>query len=220
MDYKRYYRNRLPHISPPGASFFVTFRLADSLPQSILLKMKEEFELKIREIKRLYPTDFEKQIYKEQKRYFGKYDAQLDLKPYGNCQLAQKEIAQIVADKIHSLDGQLYDLEAFTIMPNHVHLLFNTSNQWVNELNLIKNDLPLNFKPLAETMRLIKGASARYCNKKLGRKGQLFQYESYDHYVRNEKEWRNIVNYILNNPVKANLTNDWEEWEFSYYKNA
>jgi len=146
--------------------------------------MKEEFELKAQEIRKLHPDNFTEKIYEEQKRYFGKYDAQLDVKPYGDCQLGQDKVAQIVADRIHKYDGQLYDLQAYTIMPNHVHFLFNTSTQWLDELNLVMNELPLNFKPLFKTMQLIKGGAARFCNLHLKREGQFFQHESYDHYVR------------------------------------
>jgi hypothetical protein len=67
-------------------------------------------------------------------------------------------------------------------------------------------------------MKKVKGASAFYANQFLGKTGKPFwQKDSYDHYVRNEKEWQNIFWYILNNPVKAKLVDKWEDWEFSYY---
>ncbi len=91
-------------------------------------------------------------------------------------------------------------------MPNHVHLLIDTSNYV--EL------LPAH--TLSNTMQLIKGGSAYLCNKALHRKEDFWQKESYDHYVRNSKEHENILQYIVLNPVKANLVDNWENWAFTY----
>ena len=66
-------------------------------------------------------------------------------------------------------------------------------------------------------MKRIKGASAYYCNQYLKKTGESFwQKDSYDHYVRNEKEWSNILWYILQNSVKAALVKDWKEWNGTY----
>jgi putative transposase len=65
-------------------------------------------------------------------------------------------------------------------------------------------------------MQLIKGNTAFYANKLLKRTGQFWQKDSYDHYVRNEREFWNIVRYILQNPVKAKLVDNWEEFPFTF----
>jgi REP element-mobilizing transposase RayT len=223
MQIKTYYRNNLPHITPIGATFFITFRLGDSLPQPVLWKLKKEFNAKIAALKRSGAKNLDELIYKEQKRFFGKYDKQLDENPYGSCLLKSRDYAEQVIKQMTKLDGNFYELQAYTIMPNHVHFLIDTMTQLVDENNLILHELPLNFASLADTMQRVKGASAYYSNlilkEQTGKKMlPFFQHESFDHYVRDEQEWGNIVAYILNNPVKAGLVDDWRDWKFSYCK--
>lgn len=117
--------------------------------------------------------------------------------------LRKPEIAQIVANKIHEYDRKYYDLIAYCVMSNHVHLLFDTVNYENTNISY--------------TMKLIKGGSALSCNQKLKRKGRFWQKESYDHYVRNYKELENIEHYIVQNPVKAGLIEDWQDWKFTYW---
>ncbi|MEM8528674.1 MAG: hypothetical protein AAGG68_28830, partial [Bacteroidota bacterium] len=100
--------------------------------------------------------------------------------------------------------------------PNHVHVLFDTSVQIVDDKGFYLNEVPENYIQLHQIMKLIKGSTAYFANKILGRKGKFWQKDSYDHYVRNEKEFWNIVNYILQNPVKAKLVAQWEDHPFTY----
>ncbi len=81
-----------------------------------------------------------------------------------------------------------------------------------------EEELEDKYVQLDKIMKRIKGSSARYINLALDRKGTLWQKDSYDHYVRNEREWRNILSYILENPVKAKLVKHWKDWPYSYYK--
>lgn len=224
MQPKIFYRRRLPHLTPVGASFFVTFRLADSLPQKVIQAMKLAFNRKIEALKNEKPKNHLQLIRNEKKRFFGKYDYQLDQKPFGNCALRKPEIAEIVANQLLKHDNDAYELIAYCIMPNHVHILINTEIQVTDyvEVNgrkmpFLVDEIPVNFKELHEMMRLIKGASAYYANQILGTTGTPFwQKDSYDHYIRNEKEWTNIFWYILNNPVKAGLVTNWEDWKYTY----
>ena len=105
----------------------------------------------------------------------------------------------------------------------HVHIMIDTSIQ-VTEYKMIDGELlpfwmeelPEEFKELYKIMKRIKGASAYFCNKALGKTGTFWQKDSFDHFVRTEKEWHNIVKYILDNPVKAGLVEKWEDWDGSY----
>jgi putative transposase len=228
MTPKIQYRSRLPHIAPIGASFFVTFRLADSLPQKVVQALKLELNDAIKQLEKDKPKNYKQLIRNEKKRFFSKYDEQLDHKPYGNCDLQKTEIATIVQEQLHRFDNDLYELVYYSIMPNHVHILIDTAIQ-VTEYEMIdgvatpfwSEELPKDFKELDEIMRRIKGASAYYCNKILKKTGQPFwQKDSYDHFVRNKKEWYNIINYILQNPVKAGLAKQWQDWKFTYVASA
>jgi REP element-mobilizing transposase RayT len=69
-------------------------------------------------------------------------------------------------------------------------------------------------------MHSLKRYTARQANQLLGREGAFWQHENYDHVVRDEEEWQRIITYILNNPVKAGLVQNWEDWEWTYYKVA
>jgi putative transposase len=201
------HKRNLPHIYPEGADFFVTFRLKNSIPLLVLEKMQEVKELKIAQIEQSKLTEDEKKmaIYAEEKRFFLQYDNTLHKYATDDDCLRNDAIAQIVADKMHEYDKKYYDLLAYCIMPNHVHLLFSLNGYETSKVNQI--------------MKWIKGGSAFLCNKVLNKTGTFWQQESYDHYVRNVKELQNIESYIIENPVKAGLLDDWQQWKFTYWKN-
>jgi len=214
---KTFYLQNLPHVLSVGAAFFITFRLHNSLPKSVIDDLTFEYENKIKEISLSRSwLDPDAEIYRQQKIFFKKYDSALD-KIYGGINyLKNPKVAKIVAEKIHEYDNQLYELICFCIMPNHVHILLDTSIQLEGkELNNLSKE---NYVQLGRILKLIKGGSAFEVNKLLNRNGRFWQNESYDHYVRGGSEMARIVKYIVMNPVKAKLVNDWEEYVFTYCK--
>lgn len=213
---KTYYHNRLPHIAPLGATFFITFRLADSLPQSIVRRMISQLESRIEKLKTEQPKGYQKEIIRQRKLIFKQYEDQLDINPYGECHLKNEAVVKIIKEKLHEYDGDKYKLICYCIMPNHIHLLFDTSIQLVNETEFLPDGTPQNYMQLDKIMKRIKGASAVTANRILKRKGTFWQKDSYDHYVRNEKEYLRILFYILNNPVKAGLVEKWEDFQNTY----
>ncbi len=213
---KTFYRNSLPHIQPIGATFFVTFRLKDSIPRNKLWELKQAYEEKINEIRLANElSDIDGLIYDERKRFFGKYDQLLDKCNTGPTHLKNPKVAQIVANELHRFDGDLYELIAYSILSNHVHILIDTAIQIPDNFDYTLWEC-FNFEPLQNIMKRIKGSSAVYANRLLKRSGKFWQRESYDHYTRNDKELCNIVEYILHNPVKAKLIEKWEEHPFTY----
>lgn len=162
----------LPHIYPPGATFFITFRLADSLPQHTVRQLREELEAELRSIRKadLPPHVKDFKIYQKRKDLFGKYDHQLDAKPYGDCVLKDSTVAKILYDKILLYDGVHYTLHALSIMPNHVHLLADTSIQ----IPADAVEVPTGYVDVNKWMQLIKGGSAFLINQHLGRSGTLW----------------------------------------------
>ena len=202
---------RLPHIYPFGATFFITFRLEDSLSQSIIKILKEELEVKKAKIValKLEAKEQAKQIALLQRNIFGKYENQLDNEPYGKCHLKRTSVAQIIYDKILKYDGIYYKVVSFCIMPNHVHMLLDTSIQ----MNADSIDKPNGYVDISSWMQLIKGGSSYEINKLLGRKGRLWSQESFDHWIRNEAYLHKTIHYIAMNPKRAGLHMD-------IYKNA
>jgi len=201
------YRRNLPHIHPEGYPLFITFRLANSLPIEILaeLKAQRERELSLKSNISL------SERYDIERRFFEGYDGWLDRCEYGPRWLGNENVAKIVSDKIHAMDKNRYDLYAFCIMPNHGHILIEPGS-----VAQAKHRGKSAKYPVTETLRLIKGSSARACNLLLGRNGNFWHHESYDHYVRDEQEMERIIKYILYNPVKAGLVKEWTDWRFTY----
>jgi putative transposase len=159
-----YYRRNLPHYNLEGYPLFITFRLAGSLPMEVLaqLKAQREFELKI-----LRKNSFAERN-KIEKRHFGYYDDWLDRCEFGPRWLQVDNIAQIVAKEIHDLNNNRYKLIAYCIMPNHVHLLIES---------LLMETLDHQGKtaryPVTDTLRLLKGKTARASNLELKRTGSF-----------------------------------------------
>ncbi|MFN0176957.1 MAG: REP-associated tyrosine transposase [Saprospiraceae bacterium] len=200
------YHRKLPHFQPEEATFFVTFRLAGSIPMETIRQLKENYDLLQRSIleqKGLTEREKRERIYVEQKRLFVATDVFLDTNPNGPYWLREKSIAEIVSEALQHRDGKLYNLHAYTIMPNHVHMM----------MTLMPN-APVLFK----VMQDLKKFTGLHSNRSLGREGPFWEEESYDHVVRSEKEFYRIVNYILRNPVKAGLVKEWQLWPSTFTK--
>lgn len=202
-----HYRRNLPHYHPNGYPLFITFRLAGSLPLEILTELKAQRESELKALK----NNASDERYKIEEKYFGRYDDWLDQCKFGPRWLQADNIAQIVEKEMQALNGDRYRLMAYCIMPNHVHLLIESLfSEQANQRGRSAK------YPVTDTLRLLKGRTARNCNLELGRNGGFWQHESYDHVVRSEQELERIILYILNNPVKAGLVKEWKIWSFTY----
>ena len=184
------------------------------MPKEVIEKLRKVYENEIELIQKQFGTNKKRKLANFQKRYFGKFDHLLDSGEYGPVWLVENDIAQVVFNKTKSFDNKRYDLITMCIMPNHIHLLFNILDNI--DVNPANNKGKTKKYIVADTMRLIKGATARECNLLLERSGSFWHHESYDHYVRNDRELRNMINYIIQNPVKAGLVNNWTKWKWTY----
>jgi len=201
------YRRNLPHIVPPGGTLFVTFRLAGSLPAAVMASLHAESErLQMAMEHGANSPERAARIYEEQRRFFGRWDTLL-ASSEGPEWLRTPEVAELVAQNMHRFAGQRYDLLAFTIMPNHVHIVLTPLPDGAGKCY-----------PLARIMHTMKGYTAGQANRLLGRAGAFWHHESYDHLVRNPPELDRIIAYVLNNPVKAGLVTDWQAWPWTYRK--
>jgi len=210
-----FYRRSLPHFQPENGCFFITFRLANTISHAILIEMVEERRIEEQVIQQDFTGDaYLNEIYRLNKKYFGRYDSWLDRCDHGPAWLKDEHVAIVVIEQIQHLDKFRYDLLACCIMPNHVHLLIAAAN--FSQISTSNLDGMTRMVPLTDTLRLLKGSTARYCNQILGRSGAFWHHESYDHNVRNSQELERIIRYILANPVKAGLVQDWKAWKYSY----
>lgn len=119
-------------------------------------------------------------------------------KGYGECHLKDPRLASVVEQAFLHFDGVRYRLCAWAVMPNHAHLLYEA---WL--------------VPLSELLKSWKGYTAYRCNEILGRKGTFWQEEYFDRYMRDEAHLNKAVRYIENNPMKAGLVRQAEDWAFS-----
>ncbi len=188
-------RGYLPHVKREGASYFVTFRLADSLPREVLL----DFERQRAEAVRKLPANDRLGRETANRELLRKIERYLD-RGVGACHLRRPEIAAMVAEALRFFDGSRYQLHEWVVMPNHVHVLV-----W-----------PMPNQVLGEIVKSWKQFTSLRAKRLLGlRESRFWQPESFDHWVRNDEERGRISRYIRNNPVAAGLCATPEEWRWS-----
>jgi REP element-mobilizing transposase RayT len=192
-------RGVLPHVKREGASYFVTFRLAGTLPKDVLTKFKSERAAIITgalAARRPLTWQEQEELFRWYSRRVDKY---LDA-GHGNCWLARPEIAVMLANAIQFHVGQRFDLHAWVVMPNHIHAVLR----------------PLPNRTLSEILKGWKGFTAREGNRLLKRTGIPFwQVESYDHLIRNDEDLHHCCQYTTMNPVNARLCQRPEDWPWS-----
>ncbi|MCH8012469.1 MAG: hypothetical protein IIA61_11065 [Candidatus Marinimicrobia bacterium] len=201
--YQFYYRRNLPHIQPKGAIIFITYRLAFSLPKSIqeiLINQRKQFDKKLRALSQHKKNGFKEKC---NKVLFNLEDEFLDSYHEGPQWLSNDVVAKMIIDNYLYNNGYKYSLKCCLIMSNHVHTI-------LKPVFKIKEEV----YSLSEIMHTHKSYTANEANKILDRRGQFWQHESYDHYVRDLDEYNRILAYILNNPVRAGLVKDYHDWPY------
>ena len=231
--YKEWTERNLPHIQPPDATLFVTFRLAGTVPQAVLRLYHAQKQWWTEETQRIVGLKLqddaperaahEQRLLEFRRQWFAKFEDILHKEETGPTWLKDERVAKIVAEALHYRDGKVYRLDAYCIMSNHVHTIFAP---FLSAAELREVLLPEGVRfisqhlPLDRIMKSLKGYSAWEANGALGRRGVFWQRESYDHVVRNHTEFKRVVSYVLNNPVKAGLVKEWQEWKWSYRRAA
>ena len=148
------HHRHLPQLDQPGAIYFVTFRLGDSVPQKVLKRWLHERE----GWRRSHPEPWNKVVLQEYRRLFTvRMERWLDAGS-GECVLGDVRCRTEVAERLLFKHGTDYDLGDWVMMPNHVHVLLQ----------------PIGDKPLHEILKSIKGVSARNLNRLLGKTGSLW----------------------------------------------
>ena len=181
-------RGRLPHWEKDGATYFITFRLADSLPHSVLEQIEFErkniFSTASQLDRDLSPDERKRAAYLSSARI----ERYLD-RGSGACHLREPEVAKAVRETLCHFDEKRYRLFAWCIMPNHVHVVVRL--------------LPGN--TLAAVLHSWKSFAAKQALKRVRVQGSFWQREYYDHLLRNETEFERAIRYVAENPVKAGL---------------
>ena len=175
MSHKGWHsRHYLPHFDSQDVIQFVTFRLADSLPAEAILRLKA--------------ADRPETLRHEMLDH-----------GWGACWLKSDFIARLVEDAFLAFDGTRYRLHAWTIMPNHVHVVIEI----------------LDRPSLSEIVGSWKSFTAKQANAKLGRSGSFWHADYFDRYMRNEDHLTRTIEYVEYNPVKAGLVEVTSVWPWS-----
>jgi len=181
----------LPHWTLAGATYAVCFRLADSLPQSVVVAWRREREALLaaaRERKGRLTFAVQQRL---RELFATRVEAYLDA-GQGRCELRRPELAQSVIRALRHFDGRRHRLAAWCVMPNHVHIVV----------------APIGAHSLPAILKSWKGFSGKEANRILGRTGDFWQPEYYDHLIRDEAEFVHAVRYVVDNPAEAGLV-DW-----------
>ena len=186
-------RRNLPHWtrSDAGTVYWVTFRLADSIPQEKLRPLQAARESWLAS----HPTPWDSATLDDYRsRFNDQIETWLDA-GYGSRALAHLPVREAVVACLTRFENTRLRLPAAVIMPTHVHALLE----------------PLAGQSLPQLLKGIKGASAREANRLTGNTGTFWLDESYDHIVRDEAEYSALLTYIASNPLRAAL-NPSEYW--------
>jgi REP element-mobilizing transposase RayT len=176
---------QMPHWSQPGATYFVTYRLGDSIPWSLQQQWKEERDIWLK----WHPppwTTAETDEY--DKRFTERMEHWLDA-GMGECYLRRPCVRQLAENALVRFDGERHDLDSYVLMPNHCHALITPRDDY----------------ELFDLLRGVKSNSARECNKLLGREGTFWMADAYNRIVRTAAALRAYRRYIAENPTKAKL---------------
>ncbi|MDZ4684039.1 MAG: transposase [Planctomycetaceae bacterium] len=196
----------LPHWYQPGATYFVTFRTADSLPPEVadLLRRRRhdwlhrhgidgdrpDWKIALRKLSDGLQRDFDATFSREFLRALDK--------GHGACPLRRRELAETVSDSLRHFDGERYHLGDFVVMPNHVHLLVGL----------------LGTTEIEAQCYSWKKFTAASINRDLQQTGEFWQTESFDHLVRNAEQFDRIRRYIAQNGPQAGLSeNEYLHWQ-------
>jgi valyl-tRNA synthetase len=180
----------LPHWTQSGATYAITFRLADAMPADVCEQWRAERD---RIIHNAESQGRELTIHEQQeivRLYSDKVESYLNA-GHGQCYLRKPNIAELVANALKHFNGQRYDLIAWAVMPNHVHAVLK----------------PYEGIELPDILHSWKSFTATKANKLLGRTGDFWHKEYYDHLICDEEDFFNQVNYVLLNPSRAGLEN-------------
>ena len=193
-------RGYLPHCDYPGLLQLVTFRLADSLPAS--RRGEWEHLLKIENL-RERRTELE--------RYLDR--------GIGECHLRDPRIAELCESALRFFHNERYELRAWCVMPNHLHVLVQV---W--DWPLSKMVQSWKVKVAREATKLLASerraparpepASVTGMPSRSSALHSFWQREYWDTVIDGEEQGRKAIRCIENNPVNSKLCRSAEDWPF------
>ena len=190
-------RGYLPHFDSTDVLQSITFRLADSLPQSKLRQLEAE-------LKHLPPNTQNLVRRRQSEKWL---DAGM-----GCCALRHPLVAAMVVETLELSDPKRYALIAWCVMPNHVHVLI--------EPRVSVSKIVQSWKSYAGRWMMQRNAALGLdipgAERKIGDpKRTVWMRDYWDRDIRNESHLQRVVEYIHANPVKAGLCRKPRDWRWS-----
>ena len=177
----------MPHFDSHNVVQHVTYRLADSLPHELRRQLEDEL--------RTIPAELQDR--ERRRRIEDWMDA-----GFGSCFLRDPVAARLVQDSLRRFDGERYRLLAWVVMPNHVHVLFQTRGGWT-------------MSRIVSSWKSFTGRRLAQAASRSDLEQRIWHREYWDRYVRDEAHLSAVRDYIHENPVKARLVSRSVEWEWS-----
>ena len=175
-----------PHLDDPRHLQSVGFRLADSVPNHLLERWRDEARWTSAAGDQVRAAELD--------RLIGRFEDA----GHGACYLRQPRIAAMLQDTLLYGDGGRYRLIDWCIMPNHAHVLVEPHRA-----------------RLPHIIQRWKSVSARRANLILGRTGKFWMEDYYDRYIRDRRHFEAVRRYIWQNPVAAGLCRSADQWPWS-----
>ncbi len=217
-----------------GGIFFVTLRLRDALPERFMQSLGLQYYTQ--QVKLARHPDCVTLLQQTRKRLFTRFDDALDL-CQGPLYFREPALADIIFDEIHERHEIDYNLLAYTILPNHVHLLLQFNSAIVEPLPLEEFDC-IQFPPLRKFVARLQVTTEKSIKHELLRRNEyvdpftfqkrdskgvvdpeekLWHERTFDFYVQNQTELEKIEWYILQNAQKAELIKYWQDWPYTHW---
>ncbi len=187
-----FWQGRLPHWEVAAGRYFVTIHLAGAIPQQgqdRIRALAAEHD-KLAEYAKDARLELQRRIYAEMESWLDRADCVSHLR--------RPDVAPMILESIAFRHGRTWNMLEYVVMPSHVHLFFEVLD------GTLKNGL-----------EQFKRWTGHRASELLGLEGQRFwQDEWFDHWSRSDEEDERIIEYIRQNPVKANLVTKYQDWPY------
>ena len=192
----RFTRGNLPHWLVADHAYFVTIRLAGTIPRQVITALQAERDVLAKACAN------EEERTEVARRQFLHVERCLHAVDNTRNWLARPGVPEIVLANLDWLEKQRgWNVYAVTVLANHVHLLLRNnegrSAELLGDISQYKNYV------------------ARQANRLLGRTGDFWAREGFDHWCRDEAKVVGVARYICANPVKAGLVKVWTDWPWT-----
>ena len=208
MGKKESYQHAYQHFQQPGQAYFVSWTLKDAVPAKALADYTVRLEklatlIKNTENNKIVISGLKTEYNLLRKKYLKAFDDLLHVQTKFPMDISKTELTEIVLSALQFWQGIRLENQAICVMKNHVHWVFRLFEKDENNQSVYLQDI----------LQSVKRFSANKLNEAENHKGKLWQKESWDTTIRDDRHLYNAVKYTIYNPVEAGYVENWWEWE-------